>query len=60
MQKRLSITSTRCSTSSTPPRATQLTRFRKDGSKLGVYESLYVLTKEDGRWGVKLRSSYAE
>jgi hypothetical protein len=39
---------------------TQFTRFRKDGSKLGVYESLYVLTKEEGRWGVKLRSSYAE
>jgi hypothetical protein len=39
---------------------TRFTRFRKDGSTLGVYESLYVLTKENGRWGVKLRSSYAE
>jgi hypothetical protein len=39
---------------------TQFSRFRADGSKIGNYESLYVLTKENGRWGVKLRSSYAE
>lgn len=39
---------------------TQFTRYRADGSKIGSYESLYVLTKENGRWGVKLRSSYAE
>ena len=39
---------------------TQFTRYRADGSKIGVYESLYILTKEDGRWGVKLRSSFAQ
>lgn len=39
---------------------TKFTRYRKDGSKVASYESLYVLTKEDGRWGVKLRSSFAE
>jgi hypothetical protein len=39
---------------------TQFSRFRADGSKIGNYESLYVLTRENGRWGVKLRSSYAE
>jgi hypothetical protein len=39
---------------------TQFSRFKADGSKLGVYESLYILTKENGRWGVKMRSSYAE
>lgn len=39
---------------------TKFTRFRKDGSVIASYESLYVLTKEDGRWGVKLRSSFAE
>ena len=38
---------------------TQFTRYRADGSRIGVYESLYILTKEDGRWGVKLRSSFA-
>ena len=25
----------------------------------GTYDSLYILTKENGRWGVKLRSSFA-
>ena len=39
---------------------TQFSRYKADGTKLGVYESLYVVTKENGRWGVKLRSSYAE
>ena len=39
---------------------TKFTRYRKDGSVVASYESLYVLTKEDGRWGVKLRSSFAE
>lgn len=39
---------------------TKFTRYRKDGSKVAAYESLYVLTKEAGRWGVKLRSSFAE
>ena len=39
---------------------TKFTRYRKNGSKLASYESLYVLTKEGGKWGVKLRSSFAE
>jgi hypothetical protein len=39
---------------------TKFTRYRKDGSVVAAYESLYVLTKEEGRWGVKLRSSFAE
>lgn len=39
---------------------TRFTRYRKDGNKVASYESLYVLTKESGRWGVKLRSSFAE
>ena len=38
---------------------TKFTRYRADGSRIGSYESLYVLTKEDGHWGVKLRSSFA-
>lgn len=38
---------------------TAFTRFRQDGSAIGTYDSLYVLTKEEGRWGVKLRSSFA-
>jgi hypothetical protein len=39
---------------------TQFSRFDAKGTKIGVYESLYILTKENGRWGVKMRSSYAE
>lgn len=39
---------------------TEFARYRKDGSLIGKYESLYVLTKENGRWGIKLRSSFAE
>jgi hypothetical protein len=34
-------------------------RYRADGSVMGSFESIYVLTKEQGRWGVKLRSSFA-
>ncbi len=39
---------------------TRFSRFRADGSLIGHYESLHILTKENGRWGVKFRSSYAE
>jgi hypothetical protein len=38
---------------------TNFARFRKDGSVIASYDSLYILTKEDGRWGVKMRSSMA-
>ena len=39
--------------------AVVFTRFREDGSVLARYESLYVVTKQDGHWGVQARSSYA-
>ena len=39
---------------------TQFTRYRADGSIIGVYDSLYIVTKENGRWGVKMRSSFAQ
>ncbi len=39
---------------------TEFARYRKDGSLIGKYESLYILTKENGHWGVKMRSSFAE
>ena len=29
---------------------TKFSRYRVDGSRLGSYESLYILTKENGRW----------
>jgi len=39
---------------------TKFSRYRADGTKIGSYESLYIVTKENGRWGIKMRSSYAE
>src|SRR4030095_3256154 len=38
---------------------TRFTRCRADDSVIGSFESLYILTKENGRWGVKMRSSFA-
>jgi len=38
---------------------TRFTRYRKDGSVIGGFDSIYVVTCEDGHWGVKGRSSYA-
>ena len=38
----------------------EFSRYRADGSLIGHFESLYILTKEDGKWGIKFRSSYAE
>lgn len=36
----------------------EITRYRKDGSPMGSFESLYIVTKEEGRWGIKMRSSF--
>jgi hypothetical protein len=38
---------------------TRFTRYREDGSKIGVYDSIYVVTRQDGHWGVQARSSFA-
>ena len=38
--------------------ALSYTRFRKDDSVIGVYESLYVITRVGGRWGIVVRSSF--
>lgn len=38
---------------------TRFSRYRKDGSLIGGFDSIYVITRENGRWGVKARSSYA-
>ena len=39
--------------------ATRFTRLREDGSVIRAFDSLYVLTFEDGRWGIRGRSSFA-
>ncbi len=38
---------------------TRFTRYRKDGSVIGGFDSIYVVNRENGHWGVKIRSSYA-
>ena len=38
--------------------ALSYTRFRADHSVIGTYDSLYILTKVDGRWGIQARSSF--
>jgi len=38
---------------------TRFTRYRADGSVIGGFDSIYVVTREDGHWGVKCRSSFA-
>jgi len=38
--------------------AVTYTRFRTDGSTIGVYESLYILTLKNGHWGIQARSSF--
>lgn len=37
----------------------QFTRYRADGSAMGSFRSLWVVTLRDGIWGAQLRSSYA-
>jgi hypothetical protein len=38
---------------------TRFTRYRKDDSVIGGFDSVYVITRQDGHWGVKIRSSFA-
>ena len=38
---------------------TRFARYRADGSVIGHFDSIYVMTKENGHWGVKIRSSFA-
>ena len=38
----------------------QFTRYRADGSPIGSYRSLYIVTLNDGRWAIAARSSWAE
>ena len=39
--------------------AVEFSRWRKDGSELSRHKSIYVVTKQDGRWGIQARSSFA-
>ncbi|MCU1450977.1 MAG: hypothetical protein JWP02_3147 [Acidimicrobiales bacterium] len=37
----------------------QFTRYRTDGSTIGVYPAVYVVVLQDGRWLIQCRSSFA-
>jgi hypothetical protein len=37
----------------------QFTRYRADGSAIGSYRSIWVVTRLEGRWAAQLRSSFA-
>ena len=39
--------------------AIQFSRYRPDGSKIGTFPSFWVITNQDGHWGIKMRSSFA-
>lgn len=39
--------------------ATEFRRFRRDGSTIGDFQSLYILDKSAGAWRVRGRSSFA-
>lgn len=38
---------------------TRFVRYRKDGSVLNEFNSIYIVTRQNGRWGIQGRSSYA-
>lgn len=38
---------------------TRFSRYTKENEKYGTYDSLYILNLQDGKWGVKGRSSFA-
>ncbi len=38
----------------------QFSRYRADGSKIGTFPSIWIMTKQDGHWGIKMRSSFAQ
>jgi hypothetical protein len=37
----------------------QFTRYREDNTAIGVFRSLWVIARLDGRWAAQLRSSFA-
>lgn len=38
----------------------KFSRWRADGSLLGTFETIYIVTLQDGHWGIQARSSFAD
>ena len=39
--------------------ALELLRYNADGEQIARFDTLYFVTRQDGRWGIKARSSFA-
>jgi len=39
--------------------AVEFSRYKKDGAKYVTHKSLWIITNQDGHWGVQARSSFA-
>ena len=37
----------------------KFSRFRADGSVIGRFETIYIVTSQNGHWGIQARSSFA-
>lgn len=38
----------------------KFSRWKKDGSLIGRFETIYIVTLENGHWGIQARSSFAD
>jgi hypothetical protein len=38
----------------------KFSRWREDGSLIGRFETIYIVTLQDGHWGIQARSSFAD
>ena len=38
----------------------KFSRWREDGSLLSVFETIYIVTLQEGHWGIQARSSFAD
>ncbi len=38
----------------------KFSRWREDDSLIGRFETIYIVTRQDGRWGIQARSSFAD
>lgn len=37
----------------------KFSRWRADNSLIGTFETIYIITRQNGRWGIQARSSFA-
>lgn len=38
----------------------KFSRWREDKSLIGTFETIYIVTLQDGQWGIQARSSFAD